>query len=88
MVDDDVGAVLPHRGEAFVGAAAADDLQPARVRELDGGKADAARRAVNENGLARLRIRAVKERAVRRAVRDAERRALCERRARRQTMEL
>ena len=58
------------------------------MRELHGRDADAARGAVDENGFARLRVGSLKERAVRRAVRHAERGALTERRLRRQQMEL
>ena len=52
--------------------------QAARVRELDGGDADAAGRAVHQHGFARLRAGALEQRAIRGAVRHAERRALAE----------
>ena len=87
MIDDDVGAVLAHRREAGVRPAAADHREAARVRELDAGDADAAGRAVDEHRFARLRVRALEQRAVGGAVRHAERRALRERRARRQRMD-
>ena len=88
VIDDDVGAVLARGGHALVAAAAADDAKPARVRELHGRDPDAAGRAVHEDRLARLRVRALKECAVRRAVRHAQRGALAERRSGRQGVQL
>ena len=58
------------------------------MRELDAGDADASRGAVHQHGFAGLRRRALKERAVGGAVGDAERRALRERRACGQRVEL
>src|SRR5437016_3438603 len=88
MAQYDVRSLRANQFEAFVAAAGTDDAHAVRARHLDGGDADTSGRAVDENRFGRPRCRALKERAARRGVRDTERRALRERYARRQRMNL
>ena len=88
VVDHDVSAVLAHRLRDPRRFRRSDHRHAVRVRDLHGGDADAAARAVHEDGFAGPRLGALEERAERGAVRHAERRALRERHARGQPMEL
>ena len=58
------------------------------MRELHGRDADAAGRAVHQHGLAGFRLRAMEQRAIRRRVRHAHRRALAERNTRGETVDV
>ena len=49
VIEDDVGAALADGLQSLVGAARAEHRDAVRVRNLHGGKADAAGRAVNEH---------------------------------------
>src|SRR5207245_3363778 len=82
------GALIAHESQAGIGAACPDDAHAVRVRDLHGGRSDAAGRTVHEHGLARTRARAMEEGAVRGCVWHAKRRALRVRRARGQAMKL
>src|SRR5438445_2363039 len=88
MVHDDIGAVLADDAKPLVGAAAADHGQAACMRELHGRDSDTAGGAMYKYCLARPREGTLVERAIRRAVWNAKRRALAERDPRGKTMEL
>src|SRR6185312_15355954 len=81
-------AALADRLQTFLAAAGAEHANAVRVRDLRRGQADAACRAVDQHGLAGFRLRFVEERAIRRRVRHAHRRALAERDAGGQTIQV
>src|SRR6201999_1579565 len=81
VTDRDVGALREHDVERWRRSAGANDPHAMTARELDGRDADGASGAMNQHRLARLALTALKERAIRRGVRNTERRALRERHA-------
>ena len=88
MTHDDVRALRANELEACVRTARGDDAHAMRTRDLNGRDSYAARCAVHEDRFGRPRAGALKKRAVRRRVRNAQRGALRERHARGQTMHL
>ena len=78
MVDDVVRAVLDRKFSACVSARRTDNGQPGRAGDLRRGQAHPAAGAVDEHDFSSQRAGAVKQRAMRRRVRDADRRALGE----------
>src|SRR5688500_3145092 len=78
MVEGVMRAIFEDEFAAFVGAAGAEDLKPGGARDLDGGGADAAAGAMDQDRFARSRERLMEKRPVGGGVGNAERGALGE----------